>query len=49
MLIERFVEADVGDGELGAKVLQTCEGVRSSLFRATPSLEHVDSLLSLTG
>ena len=49
VFIERFVEADVGDGELGAKVLKMCKGVRSSLFRATPSLEHIDGLLSLTG
>ena len=47
--IKRFVEAGVGDDKLGAAIQEMCKGMRSPLFQAMPSLEHIDGLLSLTG
>ena len=47
--IERFVEAGIGDKELGAEIQETCKGIRPRLINATSSLAHLDSLLSLTG
>ena len=46
---ERFVEAGVGDDELAAEIQGICEGIRPRFIQARPSLEHIDSLLSLTG
>ena len=46
--IKRFVEAGVGDDKLGAAIQEMCDGMRSPLFQAMPSLEHIDGLLSLT-
>ena len=46
---ERFVEAGVGDDELAAEIQRICEGIRPRFIQARPSLEHIDSLLSLTG
>ena len=47
--VERFVEAGVGDKELGAAIQEMCKGIRPRLINATSSLAHLDSLLSLTG
>ena len=46
--IERFVQVGVGDAALGAEIHRMCKGMKHHLFRAMPSLEHIDSLLSLT-
>lgn len=46
--IERFVQVGVGDTALGAEIHRIREGMKHHLFRAMPSLEHIDSLLSLT-
>ena len=47
--IERFMEAGVGDKALGEAIQKQRDGIRPRLFQAMPSLEHIDSLLSLTG
>ena len=47
--VEQFVKAGVGDDQLGVVIENMCDGIRHSLFRVMPSLEHIDSLLSLTG
>ena len=47
--IEHFVEAGVGDKELGAAIQEMCKGIRPRLFNVISSLERLDSLLSLTG
>ena len=48
VFIERFVNAGVGDADLGAAILRMCEGIRPRVLGTMPSLEHIDSLLSLT-
>ena len=46
--IQLFVDADVGDKKQGVVVHGEYNGIPWSSFRAMPSLEHIDSLLSLT-
>ena len=47
--VDQFVKAGVGDNQLGEAIENMCDGIRHRLFRVNPSLEHIDSLLSLTG
>ena len=46
--VEQFVTAGVGDEQLGAAIERMCAGVSHRLLGDMPSLEHIDSLLSLT-
>ena len=47
--VQRFVDVGLGDDERGAAILRKCDIIRPRSFGATPSLEHIDSLLNLTG
>ena len=44
-----FVESGAGDEALAEQIRQICDGMFGALIDIQPSLERIDSLLSLTG